>query len=122
MADSPPLGRLDLWQYPVSSWFFRLPIYRVWLSLASAVEGFFRVGILIEDVSEMVAVSLMSVMDAVAVSLMSVSVVVAVSLVSVIDVVAVSLVSVIDVVAVSLMSVSVVVRSGTVADACCSIF
>ena len=59
------------------------------------MEGFFRVGILIEDVSEMVAVSLMSVIDAVAVSL----------------------VSVIDVVAVSLVSVSVAVRSGTVADA-----
>ena len=100
MADSPPLGRSDLWQYPVSSRFFRLPIYRIWLSLASAVEGFFRVGILIEDVSEMVAMSRMSVIDAVAVSLMSVSVAVTVSL----------------------MSVSVAVRSGSVADASCSIF
>ena len=53
------------------------------------MEGFFSVGILIEDVSEMVAVSLMSVSVAVAVSL---------------------------------MSVSVAVRSGTVADASCSIF
>ena len=120
--DAPLAGRSDLWQYPVSSRFFRLPIYRIWLSLASAVEGFFRVGILIEDVSEMVAVSLMSVIDAVAVSLMSVIDAVAVSLMSVIDAVAVSLMSVIDAVAVSLMSVSDTVRSGSVADASCSIF
>ena len=100
MADSPPLGRTDLWQYPVSSRFFRLPFNRIWLSLASAVEGFFRIVSLIEDVRDMVVMSLMSVTYVVAVSLVSVS----------------------DVVAVSLMSVSVAVRSGTVADACCSIF
>ena len=61
------------------------------------MEGFFRIVSLIEDVSEMVAVSLMSLSVAVAVSLMSLSVAVAVSLMSLSVAVAVSLMSVVRV-------------------------